>query len=131
MLLVALTCVTVPLATRAGEAAERARLRVKPVLCIAERATGNCAALFHLRWDSARAADYCVATDLQTAPLRCWSRVRFGEHVDERTVNESFSYWLSEGSAGPRLAAVTVEVLRIDSDDRRRDRRSRHVWDVL
>ena len=29
-----------------------------------------------------------------------------------------------------RLAAVTVEVLRMDSDDRRRRRRTRHVWDI-
>jgi hypothetical protein len=29
-----------------------------------------------------------------------------------------------------RLAQVDVEVLRMDSDDRRRKRRTRHVWDI-
>jgi hypothetical protein len=29
-----------------------------------------------------------------------------------------------------RLAQVDVEVLHLDSDDRRRRRRTRHVWDI-
>jgi hypothetical protein len=29
------------------------------------------------------------------------------------------------------LAVVAVEVLRMDTGDRRRKRRSRHVWDIL
>jgi hypothetical protein len=56
----------------------------------------------------------------------------------ERQVTEEFRYWLSQppnGAAPPagteRLSEVKIEVLRVGSNDRRRERRARHVWDVL
>jgi hypothetical protein len=45
-------------------------------------------------------------------------------------VRENFSYWMTDSDPDSRLAEVTVEVLRMDSGDRRRRRRTRHVWDI-
>ena len=53
-----------------------------------------------------------------------------GELSDERTVRGNFSYWMTDRDLASRLAVVTVEVLRMESDDRRRKRRTRHVWDI-
>jgi hypothetical protein len=46
-------------------------------------------------------------------------------------VGEAFVYWLGLQGGVQHLAEVKIEVLRLDSSDRRRERRSRHVWDVL
>jgi hypothetical protein len=49
----------------------------------------------------------------------------------EREVTQEFMFWLSPPTGAEHVAEVKVEVLRVGSDDRRRERRSRHVWDVL
>ena len=49
----------------------------------------------------------------------------------EREVSEDFIFWLSPPAGTERVAEVKIEVLRVGSDDRRRERRTRHVWDVL
>jgi hypothetical protein len=46
-------------------------------------------------------------------------------------VSEAFIYWLGAPAGTQRAAEVKIDVLRLDSPDRRRERRSRHVWDVL
>jgi hypothetical protein len=46
-------------------------------------------------------------------------------------VSEEFIYWLGAPGGEDHLAEVKVTVLRVGSDDRRRERRTRHVWDVL
>ena len=56
---------------------------------------------------------------------------RNGELREKRTVSQDFTYWLGVADSAERLAAAKVQVLRIGSDDRRRERRTRHVWDVL
>lgn len=116
-----------PLATHADNGDE-ITLSVKPVLCITDRRTPACDMSFLVVWESATSGYYCLYTDLADAAIRCWTEEKSGEVEDERTVNESFSYWLSEDVE--RVAQVEVEVLRMDSDDRRRRRRSRHVWDI-
>jgi hypothetical protein len=45
-------------------------------------------------------------------------------------VQETFNFWMTGADAESRLAEVSVEVLHMDSDDRRRKRRTRHVWDI-
>ena len=46
-------------------------------------------------------------------------------------VSEDFVFWLSPPAGTERVAEAKIEVLRVGSDDRRRERRTRHVWDVL
>jgi hypothetical protein len=46
-------------------------------------------------------------------------------------VRDEFRYWITGSDTATELAVVTVEVLRMDGGDRRRSRRTRHVWDLL
>ena len=110
--------------------AEDMVLRVKPVLCIVDSRNPSCNMSFLVVWQSGTTGYYCLFNDFGDAPIRCWSEERNGELSDERSVQESFSYWMTGSEGEARLAQVEVEVLRMDSDDRRRKRRTRHVWDI-
>jgi hypothetical protein len=106
------------------------RLTVKPVLCITDKRTPSCDLPFLVYWQSGTKGYYCLFSDFDEAPLRCWNDNETGRVTDDRSVREEFSYWMTAEEYSVRLAAVTVEVLRMDSDDRRRRRRTRHVWDI-
>ncbi len=106
------------------------RLTVKPILCITDRRTPSCNMSFLVMWESGTSGYYCLFSDFDEAPVRCWSRERTGQLNDDRTVRQNFSYWMAGDDADLRLAQVEIEVLRMDTDDRRRKRRTRHVWDI-
>jgi len=106
------------------------RLTVKPVLCITDKRTASCEMSFLIHWQSGTNGYYCLSSDLDETPLRCWNDENTGRVTDDRSVREEFSYWMTADANSVRLAAVTVEVLRMDTDDRRRRRRTRHVWDI-
>ena len=110
--------------------AEDMELSVKPVLCITDNRNPTCDMSFLVVWLSGSTGYYCLFNDFGEAPLRCWNEEREGRLTDERIVQESFSYWMIGTDPSARLAQVNVEVLRMDSDDRRRKRRTRHVWDI-
>lgn len=110
---------------------ETMQLKVRPVLCIIDERTPSCQMSFLVLWQSAETGYYCLYNDFGQAPLRCWTEQRSGELSDERSVNSEFSYWMAANDNESPLAVVVVEVLRMDTDDRRRKRRSRHVWDIL
>ncbi len=120
----------IPVATALADDAD-VEMRVKPVLCITDETTPSCDMSFLVHWSSEESGYYCLFNDFGGEPIRCWSDERDGEHEDERSVRETFSYWMSEQGETARLATVTVEVLRMDTEDRRRRRRTRHVWDLL
>lgn len=107
------------------------KLKVRPVLCIVDERTPNCQMSFLVIWQSEQTGYYCLYNDFEESALRCWTDQRAGEINDERTVETDFSYWMTGDDSESLLAVAAVEVLRMDSDDRRRDRRSRHVWDIL
>lgn len=115
----------------AGADLPAARLIVKPLLCVTDREVTVCSMNFEIRWKSDEAAEYCLNDSALTAPLRCWPRLQSGTHSQKREVSEEFTYWLGTPGSAQRVAEVKIEVLRLDSTDRRRDRRTRHVWDVL
>lgn len=85
---------------------------------------------FLVLWESVQTGYYCLFNDFGEDPVRCWSDERAGRIEDERVVQTDFQYWMQEDGGELHLAVVTVEVLRMDSDDRRRNRRNRHVWDL-
>ncbi|MEO8019853.1 MAG: DUF3019 domain-containing protein [Pseudomonadota bacterium] len=107
------------------------RLTVKPLLCVIDKGASSCVVTFDVRWKSVRAAEYCLNATALPGPLRCWPSALAGEHQQEKTVSEEFFFWLSPPTGAERVAEVKIEVLRVGSDDRRRERRARHVWDVL
>jgi hypothetical protein len=107
------------------------RLSVKPLLCVIDKDEAACTINFDVRWKSTLAAEYCLNDSARPTPLRCWPRADAGEHTQERVVSEDFIFWLSPPTGTERVAEAKIEVLRVGSDDRRRERRTRHVWDVL
>jgi hypothetical protein len=115
----------------ADESVTQPTLRVRPVLCIADRQSENCATVFQIDWRSPRPGNFCLASDNQAAPLRCWTQANAGDHRDNVVVTQDFQYWLREPDDARKLSPVKVELLRLRSEDRRRERRTRHVWDVL
>ena len=125
LLLLAAALLAAPLAN-----AEDVALTVKPVLCITDKRNPSCRMSFLVVWRSLATGYYCLFNDFGDAPVRCWSEEREGRLTDDRTVKTDFSYWMTGADPEARLAQVDVEVLRMDSDDRRRKRRTRHVWDI-
>jgi len=107
------------------------KLVVKPLLCVIDKNETACTIKFDVRWKSVLAAEYCLNDSARPTPLRCWPRADSGEHTQERVVSEEFVFWLSPATGTERVAEAKIEVLRVGSEDRRRERRARHVWDVL
>lgn len=133
-----LASLLLPQPAAAAESATPVKLVIKPLLCVIDKEGASCAVTFDIRWKSVQPAEYCLSDSVQPTPLRCWPRVTAGELRQERVFSEDFRYWLSRPpgaqsppAGGERLSEVKIEVLRLGSDDRRRERRSRHVWDVL
>jgi len=118
------------LSTAESETDSEMQLTVKPVLCITDKRTPSCETSFLIFWQSGTKGYYCLFNDFDQSPLRCWNDENTGRLSDDRSVRQDFSYWMTANEYNVRLAAVTVEVLRMDSDDRRRRRRTRHVWDI-
>jgi len=129
-LLVALSLLLPALALAEDQADDDMRFTVKPVLCITDNRNPSCEMSFLIVWQSGKTGYYCLFNDFTEAPVRCWREQRAGRLNDDRIVRESFSYWMTESDSDSRLAEITVEVLHMDSDDRRRRRRTRHVWDI-
>lgn len=115
----------------AADDEKAAEITVRPLLCIVDQRTPSCDMVFHIAWRTDERGYYCVLSNLDEVPLRCWSEQRAGQHRDDRSVAEDFVYMINEGDGAPPLDSVTVEVVRMDSEDRRRRRRTRHVWDLL
>ncbi len=107
------------------------RLAVKPVLCVLDKDATSCRMSFDIRWKSVLAGEYCLNASILTAPLRCWASASAGDTRVERVVSEDFLFWLGAPAGAAHLVEVKVSVLRVGSTDRRRERRTRHVWDVL
>jgi hypothetical protein len=107
------------------------KLAVKPLLCVVDKGASGCMMSFDIRWKSVRAAEYCLNDSARPEPVRCWATALDGALLQEREVSEEFVYWLGAPGGSDHLAEVKVSVLRVGSVDRRRERRTRHVWDVL
>ena len=125
-----LLALLLPALALTDETTDDVTLTVKPVLCITDKRNPSCNMSFLVMWQSSIAGYYCVFNDLAEDPVRCWTEERAGRLNDDRNVRQNFSYWITGSDSASRLAQVNVEVLRLDSDDRRRRRRTRHVWDI-
>jgi hypothetical protein len=107
------------------------RLAVKPLLCVIDKGAGSCMMTFDIRWKSVLAGEYCINDSAKASPVHCWASALTGAHTLTREVSEEFVYWLGAPDGADHLAEVKITVLRVGSTDRRRERRTRHVWDVL
>ena len=129
-LLITLALLLPALALAEDPAGDDMRLTVKPVLCVTDNRNPSCDMSFLVVWQSGETGYYCLFNDFTEAPMHCWSEEQAGQLSDDRTVTEDFSFWMTAADTRARLAQVDIEVLRLDSDDRRRRRRTRHVWDI-
>lgn len=109
----------------------RVTLTVKPMLCITDKREESCALSILVSWRSNRAGSFCLHNDFTSAPLRCWQLAEAGMVVEERVVTDTFRYWLTGDGSTARVAEATLDVMSADTDDRRRQRQRRHVWDIL
>ena len=107
------------------------KLIIKPLLCVIDKGKTDCVVTFDIRWLSVLPGEYCLNDSVQVTPLRCWPRALSGDMKHERGFSEDFRFWLGSPAGGERVSEVKIEVLRVGSNDRRRERRTRHVWDVL
>jgi hypothetical protein len=107
------------------------KLIIKPLLCVIDKGATDCVVTFDIRWISVLPGEYCLNDSVQVTPLRCWPRALSGDMKHERAFSEDFRFWLGAPAGGERASEVKIEVLRVGSEDRRRERRTRHVWDVL
>jgi hypothetical protein len=116
----------------AGAAEPPVKLAVKPLLCVLDKDATSCTMTFDIRWKSLIAGEFCLNDTLQPEPRMCWgSGQTAGRTTERREVSEEFMYWLGVPTGTERLSEVKISVLRVGSTDRRRERRTRHVWDVL
>jgi hypothetical protein len=115
----------------AGAQDLRVSLSVKPMLCITDSREESCALSILVSWRSDRAGSFCLHNDFSTAPLRCWETAAAGMIVEERVVQETFRYWLTNDASDARVAEATLDVMTAAAEDRRRLRQRRHVWDIL
>ena len=129
-LLITLALLLPAFALADDQAGDDMRLTVKPVLCITDNRNPSCHMSFLIVWQSGDAGYYCLFNDFTEAPVRCWSEELTARLSEDHVVRENFSYYMTGNDPGSRLAEVMVEVLHLDSDDRRRKRRTRHVWDI-
>ena len=106
-------------------------LRVKPELCITDKREQGCETSFLVQWESKRIGHYCLKDDLSAMPIRCWEQKSSASFDEHRVVIQSFSYWLTIPGRDQPLAEVKVELMTIDSPDRRRRRRNRHAWSIM
>jgi hypothetical protein len=130
-LIAALLLVSPALVSPARAADPPVKLVIKPLLCVIDKGATDCAVTFDIRWKSVQPGEYCLNDSVQVGPLRCWPRALSGDMKHERAFSEDFRFWLGVPAGGERISEVKIEVLRVGSDDRRRERRTRHVWDVL
>lgn len=130
-----LALIPLALVLLAGSAAHaqepRVSLSVKPGLCITDNREQRCALSIQVTWRSTRAGNYCLHNDLATAALRCWELAEGGMLVEDRVVQDTFQYFIVGGGSSVRLAEARLDVMTADSEDRRRNRQRRHVWDIL
>jgi Protein of unknown function (DUF3019) len=127
LLIVTLLFVAVPVAANDNTVT----LSIKPLLCVTDKREDSCDLTFLVLWEATRAGRYCLYNDFSSAPLDCWIASAAGRFSEERVVTDRFQYWLTAADGEQRLAEATVEIMTMDSSDRRRQRRSRHVWSIL
>jgi len=121
-----LTVITV----NAAEQEPTVTLRVKPELCITDKRKPTCEASFLVNWESGRFDDYCLNDDYSALPLRCWQQEASGNFAEERVISQSFSYLLTLLGQDQALAEARVELMTLDSSNRRQSRRNRHAWSI-
>ncbi|WP_317931334.1 DUF3019 domain-containing protein [Halioxenophilus sp. WMMB6] len=104
---------------------------MNPQLCITDSADKSCAMVLKFEWQSATTGDYCLVEKESQIALQCWRENRAGQWQEQTTVHDQQIFWMTESGDKVPLAQAAIEVLSTYTEDRRRNRRRKHVWSLL
>lgn len=116
-----------------GSQAPTGKVQLKPSLCIVKRGEKNCRIDLDVRWSASQPNEYCVFRQKEAKPLQCWENLSSGQHTDSLLAANNQNYqlvWLSD-SAKVALGQAVLQVVNVVPDDRRKQRRRRHIWSVF
>jgi hypothetical protein len=106
-------------------------LSVSPKLCITDKADKTCEMTLDFVWQTNDSGDYCLVEKASQAPLQCWQQDSSGQWQAITVVTNKQVFWMSEDGTAAPLDQEVVEVLSTYSDDRRKNRRRKHVWSLM
>ncbi|BFM05380.1 hypothetical protein GCM10025791_15890 [Halioxenophilus aromaticivorans] len=106
-------------------------LTLTPTLCITDSPDKTCELPLEFAWHADNLGNYCLVQKAQQTPLQCWQQDDQGQWQSTLTVNDQELFWLTEDGQARPLAEAAVEVLSTYTEDRRRNRRRKHVWSLM
>lgn len=108
-----------------------ADLTVKPRLCITDSEQKSCELPLEFTWRTDKNGNYCLVQHANEQQLQCWQQNKQGQWQATQSVTDQELFWLTEDGQALPLAQATVEVLSTYTEDRRRNRRRKHVWSLM
>lgn len=114
-----------------AQAADDISLSVSPTLCITDSPEKTCDMALEFYWKSDTPGHYCLIEDKSHTALQCWQEDSEGHWQSEQTVSDREVFVISEDGQVAPLAQVEIQVLTTYSEDRRRNRRRKHVWSLM
>ncbi len=108
-----------------------ANLSLTPSLCVVARDTGRCDISVDVSWKANKDSDYCIYNESSDSPIQCWSYKNQGQSQSKVSINKDIDYWLVWRETGSELDREVLKVVKIMPEDRRRNRRRRHIWSVF
>jgi len=109
----------------------QAELSVKPKLCITDSADKTCEMALDFFWRTQDNGNYCLVSKSREATLQCWQQDNQGQWQATQDVSDQDLFWLTEDGELQPLAETSIEVLSTYTEDRRRNRRRKHVWSLM
>ena len=111
--------------------AEEVSLNISPHLCITDQADKTCTMNLLFEWLAQSNGDYCLVDKKDKRALQCWSKEQYGQWEELLKIQVSRSFLMTQEKNQQPLAEESVEVLSTYSEDRRRNRRRKHIWSLL
>ncbi len=121
-------CVVLTWAACLSQAAE---LTIKPKLCITDSPEKICRLPLEFVWQTDNQGNYCLVQETNRNTLQCWQQDRQGQWQSTQQVNDQEVFWLTQDGQTRPLAEAAIEVLSTYTEDRRRNRRRKHVWSLM
>lgn len=106
-------------------------LSVTPKLCITDSPQKQCKLPLEFNWQTDNHGNYCLIQEATRDALQCWQQNRQGQWQSVYTVSDQELFWLTEDGQSQPLAETAIEVLSTYTEDRRRNRRRKHVWSLM
>ena len=112
-------------------ASHAADLSIKPKLCITDSPEKTCQLPLEFAWQADAMGNYCLVQVANQSTLQCWQQNDQGQWQGTQQVNDQELFWLTQDGQTRPLAEAAIEVLSTYTEDRRRNRRRKHVWSLM